>query len=81
MDCEIVGCCPDKTDALRPTRSEIDLNQLLMVLLEPCEPSLSEKGLLVRLRCCGPTRILADIVLLHRMIDSQRYLKFSDQPA
>jgi signal transduction histidine kinase len=57
-----------KADALRLTRSEIDLDQLLRVMLELYEPSLSDKGLQVRLRSSGPTGILADAALIHRMI-------------
>jgi signal transduction histidine kinase len=57
-----------KADALRLTRSEIDLDQLLKVMLDLYEPSLSEKGLQVRLRSSGPARIFADAALLHRMI-------------
>lgn len=57
-----------KADALRLTRSEVDLDDLLRVMIDLYEPSMSEKGLKVRLRSAGPLRVLADPALLHRMI-------------
>jgi signal transduction histidine kinase len=57
-----------KADALRLTRSAIDLNELLRVMLDLYEPSMSEKGLQVKLRCRGTVRIFADTALVHRMI-------------
>jgi len=57
-----------RADALRLTRSEIDLNELLRVMIDLYEPSMSEKGLKVRLRSPGPVKIFADAALLHRMI-------------
>ena len=46
-----------KADALRLTRSAVDLNELLRVMIDLYEPSMSEKGLRVRLRSSGPVRI------------------------
>jgi signal transduction histidine kinase len=57
-----------KADALRLTRSHVDLDNLLRTMLDLYEPSLSEKGLKVRLHSTGPVEILADTALLHRMI-------------
>ena len=57
-----------KADALRLTRSSVDLNELLKVMLDLYEPSMSEKGLVVRLRSSGSVEIYADAALLHRMI-------------
>ena len=57
-----------KADALRLTRSHVDLDNLLKAMLDLYEPSLSEKGLKVSLHNCGPAEILADAALLHRMI-------------
>ncbi len=57
-----------KADALRLTRSAVDLNELLRVMIDLYEPSMSEKGLRVRLQCSGPVRIHADAALLHRMV-------------
>jgi signal transduction histidine kinase len=57
-----------KADALRLTRSEIDLNELLRVMLDLYEPSMSEKGLRVNMHSRGTVRIFADTALIHRMI-------------
>lgn len=57
-----------KADALRLTRSAIDLNELLRVMLDLYEPSMSEKGLRVNMRSRGAVRIFADTALVHRMI-------------
>jgi signal transduction histidine kinase len=57
-----------KADALRLTRSTINLNELLRVMTDLYEPSMSEKGLRVKLRSGGPLEIFADAALLHRMI-------------
>ena len=57
-----------KADALRLTRSAIDLDELLRVMIDLYEPSMSEKGLKVRLRSGGPVEIFADAALLHRMV-------------
>jgi signal transduction histidine kinase len=57
-----------KADALRLTRSEIDLDELLRVMIDLYEPSMSEKGLQVRLRSAGPVKIAADAGLIHRMV-------------
>jgi signal transduction histidine kinase len=57
-----------KADALRLTRSEIDLDDLLRVMTDLYEPSMSERGLKITLRNAGPLRIDADAALIHRMI-------------
>lgn len=57
-----------KADALRLTRSTIDLSELLRVMIDLYEPSMSEKGLKVTIRCGGPVEIFADAALLHRMV-------------
>jgi len=57
-----------KADALRLTRSEVDLNELLRVMIDLYEPSMTEKGLEVRMRSLGPVTVSADASLLHRMI-------------
>ncbi len=57
-----------KADALRLTRSRIDLNELLTVMIDLYEPSMSEKGLKVTMRSRGPVEIFADAALLHRMV-------------
>ena len=57
-----------KADALRLTRIAIDLGELLRIMTDLYEPSMSEKGLKVTLRTNGPVAIQADAALLHRMV-------------
>jgi signal transduction histidine kinase len=57
-----------KADALRLDRSEVDLDELLKIMIDLYEPSMSEKGLRIELRSGGPLRIEADAALIHRMI-------------
>ena len=57
-----------KADALRLTRSAVDLNELLKVMLDLYEPSMTEKGLEVRLRNIGTVENFADAALVHRMV-------------
>ena len=57
-----------KADALRLSRTEVDLDELLRVMLNLYEPCMSEKGLRVDLRSAGPVTVLADAALLHRVI-------------
>ena len=57
-----------KADALRLSRIEVDLDELLRVMIDLYEPSMSEKGLKVGLRSAGPARVHADAALLHRMV-------------
>ena len=57
-----------KADALRLTRSEIDLDDLLRSMIDLYEPSMSERGLQIGLRSAGPLKISADPSLIHRMI-------------
>jgi signal transduction histidine kinase len=57
-----------KANALRLSRTEVDLDELLRVMLNLYEPCMSEKGLRVDLRSAGPVTVLADAALLHRVI-------------
>jgi signal transduction histidine kinase len=57
-----------KADALRLNKSEIDLNELLRVMIDLYEPSMSERGLKIGLHSSGPAIIYADAALFHRMI-------------
>ena len=57
-----------KADALRLTRSKIDLDELLRVMIDLYEPSMSEMGLHVRMHSHGPVVTFADAALLHRMV-------------
>jgi signal transduction histidine kinase len=57
-----------KADALRLTRTVIDMDELLSVMIDLYEPSMSERGLQIKLRSSGPLRVDADASLIHRMI-------------
>ena len=57
-----------KADALRLTRSEVDLNELLSIMIDLYEPSMADKGLRIRLQCSAHVKVDADAALLHRMI-------------
>ncbi len=57
-----------KADALRLTRSMIDLTELLKIMTDLYEPSMSENGLRVSVVTHGPVEIYADAALLHRMV-------------
>jgi signal transduction histidine kinase len=57
-----------RADALRLTRTDIDLDELLRSMVGLYEPSMSERGLKLALASDGPLRIAGDAGLLHRMI-------------
>ncbi|MEO6802515.1 MAG: HAMP domain-containing sensor histidine kinase, partial [Granulicella sp.] len=57
-----------RADALRLRRIAIDLKQLLRVMVDLYEPSMSERGLRIELRSTDSVMVLADAALLHRMI-------------
>jgi len=57
-----------RADALRLSRSEIDLDELLRIMVDLYEPSMAEKGLQIRLRSVGPLTVEADAALVHRMV-------------
>ena len=57
-----------RADALRLSRSEINLDELLRIMIDLYEPSMAEKGLRIRLRSAGPLAVDADAALVHRMI-------------
>src|SRR5271156_3425064 len=57
-----------EVNALRLNRAVIDLDDLLRVMVELYEPSMSEKGLRVSLCSAGSLEVSADAALLHRMI-------------
>ncbi|MGA2086479.1 MAG: ATP-binding protein [Terracidiphilus sp.] len=57
-----------KADALRLNRVPVDLDELLRIMIDLYEPSMSEKGLQIRLHSGGPLTIEADAALLHRMM-------------
>jgi signal transduction histidine kinase len=57
-----------KADALRLNRVPVDLDELLRIMIDLYEPSMSEKGLQISLHSVGPLFVEADAALLHRMI-------------
>jgi signal transduction histidine kinase len=57
-----------KADALRLTRTEIDLDELLRSMMNLYEPCMSDRGLSVRIRSTGSVKVFADPALLHRVI-------------
>ena len=57
-----------KADALRLNRVPLDLDELLRIMIDLYEPSMSENGLQLRLHSGGPLIIEADEALIHRMI-------------
>lgn len=57
-----------RADALRLTRSSIDLGELLRVMIDLYEPSMSERGLNVNLLCDEFVQIDGDAALIHRMV-------------
>jgi signal transduction histidine kinase len=57
-----------KADALRLNREDLNLDELLRVMVDLYEPSMSDKGLKVQLRSGGPVHALVDAALIHRMV-------------
>jgi len=57
-----------KADALRISRTEVDLDELVRVMIGLYEPCMSEKGIRVQLRSAGSVKVFADEALLHRVI-------------
>ena len=57
-----------RADALRLTRTETDLREMVRIMIDLYEPSMSERGLAVRLHGEGQVKVNADTALLHRMI-------------
>ena len=57
-----------RADALRLSRTAIDLDELLRIMIDLYEPSMAEKGLNIQLHSGGPVIVEADAALIHRMI-------------
>jgi signal transduction histidine kinase len=57
-----------KADALRLSRTEVDLDVIVRGMVHLYEPSMSDKGLGVQIRSVGSVKVLADPALLHRVI-------------
>jgi signal transduction histidine kinase len=57
-----------RADALRLTKTKIDLSRQLTSMVDLYEPSLAEKGLKIRMHSEGGISVLGDAGLIHRMI-------------
>jgi signal transduction histidine kinase len=57
-----------KADALRLTRSEVDLHELLRSMIDLYEPSMAERGLKIQLLGGGAVIASVDEALVHRMV-------------
>jgi signal transduction histidine kinase len=57
-----------RADALRLTRSEIDLDEMMRVMIDLYEPCMSERGLGMQLRSGGAVKVFADAALVHRAV-------------
>ncbi len=57
-----------KADALRLSRTEVDLDELVRSMINLYEPSMNDRGLGVQIRSAGPVKVLADPGLLHRVV-------------
>ncbi len=57
-----------KADALRLSRIEVDLDELVRSMIDLYEPSMNDKGLGVKIRSAGPVKVFADPALLHRVV-------------
>ena len=57
-----------RADALRLTRSAIDLDEMMRVMIDLYEPCMSERGLRMQLRSGGAVKVLADAALVHRAV-------------
>ena len=56
-----------KADALRLSRTEVDLDELVRGMIDLYEPCMSDKGLGVQIRSAGSIKVVADPALLHRV--------------
>ncbi len=57
-----------KADALRLSRTEVNLDELVRSMVDLYEPSMSDKGLGLQIRSAGSVKVLADPGLLHRVV-------------
>jgi signal transduction histidine kinase len=57
-----------RADALRLTRTEIDLTALMRTMTDLYGPSMTDKGIKVELHTEEPVRVEADAALIHRMV-------------
>jgi signal transduction histidine kinase len=59
-----------KANALRLSRTRVDLDEMLRAMIDLYEPSMTESGISIRLRSSGPLFVSADAALLHRTVSN-----------
>ncbi len=59
-----------RADALRLTRTEVDLDELLRTMIDLYEPSMAEKGLRLQFRSNRPIVVSVDAALMHRTVSN-----------
>ncbi|QMV19770.1 HAMP domain-containing protein [Granulicella sp. 5B5] len=59
-----------KANALRLSRTQVDLDEMLRAMIDLYEPSMTESGIRIRLRSSGPLFVSADAALLHRTVSN-----------
>jgi signal transduction histidine kinase len=57
-------------DALRLSRSEVDLAEAVAAMIDLYQPTFSERDLTLQFSCAGPVSINADAGLIHRAISN-----------
>jgi signal transduction histidine kinase len=57
-------------DALRLTRTELDIEEALVAMIDLYQPSMAEKNMMLEFHRPGPLRIWADAALIHRMLSN-----------
>jgi signal transduction histidine kinase len=57
-------------DALRLTRTEFDIGEALVAMIDLYQPSMAEKNMMLEFHRSGPLRIWADASLIHRMFSN-----------
>jgi signal transduction histidine kinase len=57
-----------RADALRLSRVEVDLDELVRGMIDLYEPSMNDQGIGIQIRSAGSVKVLADPALLHRVI-------------
>jgi signal transduction histidine kinase len=57
-----------RADALRLSRTEVDLDEVIRTMIDLYEPSMADSGVRLQLQSTGATHVLADAALLHRVV-------------
>ncbi len=59
-----------RADALRLTRTDVDLDELLRTMIDLYEPSMADNGLRLQLRSSQPVVVSVDAALMHRTVSN-----------